>query len=193
VPILQWNPNTNAVELSQSSKIRPRLQIMAPSADIDTNTSNGSKAALKREPLKPNDSLEHFENFEVTPKIGHCFPSLQIKDVLAAPNSDALLQELALTISTRGVVFFKSQDLTLAQQKEFTNRIGILSGRPSTSGLHIPATFNAGQDIVVDAEAQKDPEIFIVSNRLAKKMYDRKTLDADAAKNKNASRGWHTE
>jgi alpha-ketoglutarate-dependent taurine dioxygenase len=166
---------------------------MAPSADVDTNSSNGSKAALKREPLKSNDSLENFESFEVTPAIGHCFPSLQIKDVLAAPNSDALLQELALTISSRGVVFFKSQDLTLAQQKEFTNRIGILSGRPSTSGLHIPATFNAGQDIVVDAEAQKDPEIFIVSNRLAKKMYDRKTLDADAAKNKNASRGWHTE
>jgi alpha-ketoglutarate-dependent taurine dioxygenase len=193
VPILQNNPYTNAVELPQSSKIHPKLQIMAPSADVDTTSSNGSKAALKREPLKSNGSLEHFESFEATPTIGHCFPSLQIKDLLVAPNSDALLQELALTISTRGVVFFKSQNLTLAQQKEFTNRIGILSGRPSTSGLHIPATFNAGQDIVVDAEAQKDPEIFIVSNRLAKKMYDRKTLDADAAKNRNASRGWHTE
>ena len=166
---------------------------MAPSADVDTNPLNGAKTTYKREPLKSNGALDHVKTFEVTPAIGQEFPEIQIKDIISAPNADELLQELARTISTRGVVFFRNQDLTLAQQKEFTNRIGILSGRPSTSGLHIPATFNAGQDIVVDAEAQKDPEIFIVSNRLAKKMYDKKTLDADAAKNRNATRGWHTE
>jgi len=149
--------------------------------------------ASTRPTLKPNGALDSFKTFEVTPAIGQEFPDVQIKDIISAPNSDELLQEFARVISTRGVVFFRSQDLTLAQQKEFTRRIGILSGKPSTSGLHIPATFNAGQDIVVDAEAQKDPEIFIVSNRLAKKMYDRSTLDADAAKNRNASRGWHTD
>jgi alpha-ketoglutarate-dependent taurine dioxygenase len=166
---------------------------MAPSADIDSNLLNGGKPVYKVEPLKSNGALDHVKNFEVTPAIGQEFPEIQIKDIISAPNSDEILQELARIVSTRGVVFFRNQDLTLAQQKEFTNRIGILSGRPSTSGLHIPATYNAGQDIVVDPEAQKDPEIFVVSNRLAKKMYDRTTLDADAAKNKNASRGWHTE
>jgi alpha-ketoglutarate-dependent taurine dioxygenase len=166
---------------------------MAPSADIDSNLLNGGKPVYKVEPLKSNGALDHVKNFEVTPAIGQEFPEIQIKDIISAPNSDEILQEFARIVSTRGVVFFRNQDLTLAQQKEFANRIGILSGRPSTSGLHIPATYNAGQDIVVDAEAQKDPEIFVVSNRLAKKMYDRKTLDADAAKNRNASRGWHTE
>jgi alpha-ketoglutarate-dependent taurine dioxygenase len=166
---------------------------MATKTNGHSNGTNGLNGTRKRQPLKPNGALEGFKTFEVTPAIGQEFPDVQIKDIIVAPNSDEILQEFARTISTRGVVFFRNQDLTLAQQKEFTNRIGKLSGRPETSGLHIPATFNAGQDIVVDAEAQKDPEIFIVSNRLAKKMYDKKTLDADAAKNRNASRGWHTE
>lgn len=168
-------------------------QSMAASTKDRSNSVNGSNGIYKREPLKRNGALDGFKTFEVTPAIGQEFPEVQIKHIISASNSDKLLQELALIISTRGVVFFRNQDLTLAQQKEFTNRIGKLSGRPETSGLHIPATFNAGQDIVVDAEAQKDPEIFIVSNRLAKKMYDKKTLDADAGKNRNASRGWHTE
>ena len=147
---------------------------MAASMKDYSNCVNGSNGIYKREPLKPNGTLDGFKTFEVTPAIGQEFPEVQIKDIISAPNSDELLQGLArIIISTRGVVFFRNQDLTLAQQKEFTNRIEKLSGRPETSGLHIPATFNAGQDIVVDAEAQKDPEIFIVSNRLAKKMYDK--------------------
>jgi alpha-ketoglutarate-dependent taurine dioxygenase len=166
---------------------------MAASSNGCSNEINGSNGTQKREPLQPNRALDGFKSFEVTPAIGQEFPEVQIKDIISAPNSDEILQDLARIISTRGVVFFRNQDLTLAQQKEFTNRIGKLSGRPQTSGLHIPATFNAGQDIVVDPEAQKDPEIFIISNQLAKKMYDKKTLDADAAKNRNASRGWHTE
>ena len=103
---------------------------MATKSNGHANGTNGSNGTRKRQPLKPNGALDGFKTFEVTPAIGQEFPDVQIKDIISATNSDEILQEFARTVSTRGVVFFRNQDLTLAQQKEFANRIGKLSGRP---------------------------------------------------------------
>ncbi|KAI2625688.1 hypothetical protein GGR54DRAFT_637468 [Hypoxylon sp. NC1633] len=45
---------------------------------------------------------------------------------------------MAITISQRGVVFFRKQDnITNDPQKELVQRLGQLSGKLTTSDLHI--------------------------------------------------------
>lgn len=50
-----------------------------------------------REPLKSNGLLDQYEKFEVTPVLGREYVNLKLVDILRAPNSDDLIQELALT------------------------------------------------------------------------------------------------
>ena len=59
--------------------------------------------------LKTSGVLDQYKSFDVTPIIGREFPTASIKEWLEAPNSDELLRELAITISERGVVYFRSQ------------------------------------------------------------------------------------
>jgi hypothetical protein len=148
-----------------------------------------------REPIKYTGTLDSYEFFEVTPCIGREYAKLSIRDMLNAPNSDDIIRDFAVTVSTRGVVFLRTgnEDLTLQEQKTFTQKLGVLTGKPKESGLHCHPSFAAKIDEVVHAEAQNDKEAFLVSNRLAKKMYDRSTLDADAYKNQSGARQWHTE
>lgn len=148
-----------------------------------------------REPLKYSGALDSYDFFEVTPCLGREYPKLGIRDMLNAPNSDAMIRDFAIIVSTRLVVFLRTgnEDLTLKEQKMFTQKLGILTGKPNESGLHCHPSSAARLDEVVHEEAQADREAFLVSNRLQKKIYDRSTLDADAKKNQTGSRAWHTE
>jgi alpha-ketoglutarate-dependent taurine dioxygenase len=42
-----------------------------------------------------------------------------------------------IPVSQRNVVFFRNQEITIEEQKELGRRLGELSGKPATSGLHI--------------------------------------------------------
>ncbi|KAJ5086537.1 Taurine catabolism dioxygenase TauD/TfdA [Penicillium alfredii] len=139
---------------------------------------------LERVPLKSNGTLDAFESFDVTPAIGREFPNASLKDFLRAPNSDELLRELALTVSQRGVVFFRNQDaLDDELQKELAQRLGELSGKPSTSGLHIHPVSNSGREHSV-----KDDEISVISSEQRKKLYK----DRNQRK-QTARREWHSD
>lgn len=83
-------------------------------------------------------SLSAHDTLDLTPHIGTLFPSpnTQLSALLAADNSDELIRDLAALVSHRGVVFFRAQDLALPQQKELGLRLGQLTGRPASSGLH---------------------------------------------------------
>ena len=59
--------------------------------------------------LKTSGVLNQYKSFDVTPVIGREFPTASIKEWLEAPNSDELLRDLAITISERGVVYFRRQ------------------------------------------------------------------------------------
>ncbi|KAJ7775783.1 hypothetical protein B0H14DRAFT_3588188 [Mycena olivaceomarginata] len=63
--------------------------------------------------------------------------SLANRSILAAPNSDELLKDLATLVSHRGVVFFTDQDIEIEKQKELGMRLGRLGGNPATSTLHV--------------------------------------------------------
>ncbi|CAL5872129.1 uncharacterized protein PFLUO_LOCUS6387 [Penicillium psychrofluorescens] len=138
----------------------------------------------ERVPLKLNGALDAFESFDVTPTIGREFPNASLKDFLRAPNSDELLRDLAITVSQRGVVFFRKQDgLDDDLQKELAQRLGELSGKPRTSGLHIHPVANSGREHSV-----KDDEISVISSQLRQKLYSYRNT-----RKQTARREWHSD
>ena len=69
-------------------------------------------------------------------------------------------------------MWFRKQDnLTNNLQKELILRIGQLSGRPSTSGLHIHPVLNTEGD--VNEQRDPDQEISTISSKLFTKIYGR--------------------
>ncbi|KAI9661080.1 MAG: hypothetical protein M1821_009407 [Bathelium mastoideum] len=138
-----------------------------------------------RVPLQPTGALDQFKSFDVTTIIGKEFPEASLKEWLEAPNSDELIRELAVTISRRGVVFFRKQDdLSNDLQKQLAQRLGELSGKPSTSGLHIHPVANSGRKL-----GGNDNEISVISSEQGKELY----ADRFSGKKQSSKEGWHSD
>ncbi|KAI4937218.1 uncharacterized protein J4E92_001948 [Alternaria infectoria] len=145
--------------------------------DIGIKTQPG----YPREPLKTKGVLDVFESFDVTPVIGREFVDVSLKEWLRAPNSDDLIRDLAITISQRGVVYFRKQDdLDDELQKELAQRLGELSGKPKTSKLHIHPVRNAGNRL-----GGNDNEISVISSDLAKQLFKERS--------QTGKHGWHSD
>ncbi|KAH7309789.1 hypothetical protein B0I35DRAFT_86643 [Stachybotrys elegans] len=159
---------------------------MAPSA---TAVESVPTKARQTQPLKLSGSLKSYEHFDVTPVIGREFPTAKLVDWLNAPNSDELIRDLAITISRRGVVFFRAQDdLTAELQKKLILRLGELTGRPSTSGLHIHPILNSERELGGD-----DLEISTISSKQHKKLYQREEVDGVVRGRHEANEVWHSD
>jgi hypothetical protein len=63
-----------------------------------TKTADAAHSTAKRypAPLQLSGILDKYESHETTPVIGREYPTIQIRDLLNAPNSDELLRELAI-------------------------------------------------------------------------------------------------
>ncbi|ROT42191.1 alpha-ketoglutarate-dependent taurine dioxygenase [Sodiomyces alkalinus F11] len=161
---------------------------MAPSAidgDVPIQTKNRS---VRREPLKLSGVLDSYEHFDVTPAIGREFPKANLVEWLEAPNSDELIRDLAITIAQRGVVFFRAQnDLTNELQKKLILRLGELTGRPETSGLHIHPILNSEREL-----GGNDPEISTISSVQHKKLYRKPGVGGPSPK-KQSTAQWHSD
>ncbi|GAW17050.1 hypothetical protein ANO14919_065000 [Xylariales sp. No.14919] len=143
-----------------------------------------------REPLKLSGVLEQFKYFDNTPIIGREFIDVDLAEWLRAPNSDELIRDLAITISRRGVVFFRKQDnITNELQKELVQRLGELSGKPKTSGLHIHPIINASRE-----RGGHDHEISVISSEQNKRLY-KKFRQTQGVWNKPQTRRaeWHSD
>ncbi|KAI4217422.1 MAG: hypothetical protein LQ351_000017 [Letrouitia transgressa] len=153
-----------------------------------TENANGLEKTLEqpfksKKPLELAGALESFKYFDVTPVIGREFPNANLADWLRATNSDDLIRDLA-----RGVVFFRAQDaLDDNLQKELAQRLGELSGKPSSSKLHIHPVSNSGRE-----HGGKDDEISIISSLQAKKLYKGSFLDP-SSKKQSGKDGWHSD
>ena len=113
-------------------------------AVIPNSNRHGGNTLSK--PLKSSGSLDQFESHDATLIIGTEFPNLQIVDLLNADNSEQLIRDLAILVAQRGVVFFRDQDITLDQQKRLGTLLGELTGKPSTSKLHVhPTTWKSSE------------------------------------------------
>lgn len=148
-------------------------------------TNNGEKTYPK--PLKQSGALENFQYEDTTPIIGREFLNVSIvDDLINAPNSDQLLRDLAITISERGVVFFRAQDnLSNEIQKDFVHRLGQLTGKPADSTLHIHPVLNNTSEFGVG-----DAQISHISSEARKKMF-RHELQQD--KRRYDSAQWHSD
>ncbi|MCJ1380108.1 hypothetical protein MMC17_003211 [Xylographa soralifera] len=164
----------------------------AEGSSTNAAVSNGDKDELQstylKAPLVLSGILDQFKSFDVTPVIGKEFPNANLADWLRAPNSDELLRDLAITVSQRGVVFFRSQDsLDDSLQKELAQRLGELSGKPDSSSLHIHPIVNSNRE-----HGGSDNEISVISSVQFKKMYKGSFLDA-SEKKQSGKEGWHSD
>ena len=84
------------------------------------------------------------------------------------------------------MVFFRKQDgLTNDLQKQLAQRLGELSGKPSTSKLHIHPVVNSGRTL-----GGKDDEISVISSEQFKKLYLDRIQDGRKQSNRE---GWHSD
>lgn len=82
------------------------------------------------------------------------------------------------------MVFFRKQDgLDDDLQKELIQRLGELSGKPSTSGLHIHPIANSGREHSV-----KDDEISVISSAQRQTLYKDRNY-----RKQTARREWHSD
>lgn len=150
----------------------------------------GASAIAPKEPLRVSGLLDRLYEFdELTPALGRTYPTLQLRDLLHHEKADELIRDLAIVISRRGVVFFKNQDLSPHEQKFVTDRLGHVTGKPASSGLHIHPVYNAerqGKDQVVDENGtqNKDNEISVISSNLHRSL--------DVAPRSSADE-WHSD
>lgn len=94
------------------------------------------------------------------------------------------------TVSQRGVVFFRNQDINIDDQKLLGQRLGELTGKPELSKLHRHALSNSKRGIAVDENGRLDDEVSIISSEQNRKFYkDRFGISSKRL----ASDGWHAE
>ncbi|KAF9885429.1 hypothetical protein FE257_012951 [Aspergillus nanangensis] len=119
-------------------------------------------------PLNPSGALEAFSYEDTTPVIGREYLNVNIvDDLLNAPNSEDLIRDLAITISQRGVVFFRAQtNLTDPLQKHLIHLLGQLTHKPSTSTLHIHPVLNNTNEF-----GTPDAQVSTISSLARKKMF----------------------
>lgn len=83
-------------------------------------------------------------------------------------NARNLIRDIAIEVSRKGVVAFRNQHkLTVQKQKDFTNHLGLLTGKPKGNGLHIHPRAPAGG--LIGEDGLIDPEVFYVSSTLDRK------------------------
>ncbi|KIH88704.1 hypothetical protein SPBR_07376 [Sporothrix brasiliensis 5110] len=189
---------TKAVPAKTEAPSQPKLD-----NGSDPNTERPALFTGHKEALKLSGALDQFKSFDVTPVIGREFagPDVDLAAWLRAPNADELLRDLAITISQRGVVFFRKQDnVTDAVQKELVQRLGELSGKPATSKLHIHPINNAGvrQDAARDVadKGDHDDEISVISSVQAKKLFQdrfQQPVGAFSSKRQSGRDQWHSD
>ncbi|SMR55812.1 unnamed protein product [Zymoseptoria tritici ST99CH_1E4] len=163
---------------------------MAVVHDAPDPAINGSPS---RPPLQPTGILDGIHHVDLTPVIGREFPTARLADWIHAPNADELLKELAYIISSRGVVFFRSQDnLTNEMQKRLMQRLGELSGKPADSTLHIHPVLNTSSNVAQDRDP--DQEISTISSSLIRQLGSYRSTESGLSGKKQTSTGsWHSD
>ncbi|KAI0125350.1 taurine dioxygenase family protein [Xylariales sp. AK1849] len=146
-----------------------------------------AKTRSYAEPLRLSGALDKFPHEETTPIIGREFLNVNIvDDLLNADNADELLRDLAITISQRGVVFFRAQDnLTNDLQKQLVHRLGQLTGKPTDSSLHIHPILNNTSEFGVG-----DAQISTISSLQRKALFRH---ESKGEKRKYDASQWHSD
>ncbi|KAL1966254.1 hypothetical protein VTN77DRAFT_4607 [Rasamsonia byssochlamydoides] len=171
---------------------------MSPNAVAgESPARNGSKdktvtlGANRREPMRVSGLLDKHAHFESTPPIGREYPDVQLAGLMNSPDRDQYIRDLAITVSERGVVFFRNQTgLTVEMQKDLVNLLGILTGRRKENGLHIHPLIEGKQEVGVNKANDIDKQISVISSQLSRKLEgEERYRDIYQF----ASGGWHSD
>ncbi|KAL5113424.1 hypothetical protein ACEQ8H_008692 [Pleosporales sp. CAS-2024a] len=143
----------------------------------------GHESARSRlsQPLHYSGSLDKFQHQDLTPVIGREFQGLHVTDLLSASND--MIRDLAVTISQRGVVFLRNQNVTPVQMKELMLRITEQSGCPQSSSLHVHPLTEEGSEL--------GDQISVISSEKQKKGGGLTHQLSDVSR--FASAGWHSD
>ncbi|KAH7264907.1 peptidase family M1-domain-containing protein [Fusarium redolens] len=157
-----------------------------PSAAPETVSSNivgGDAQSRPRlsEPLTYTGSLDDIPQLDVTPVIGREYNGLQIRDLLKW--DERHIRDLAVTVSQRGVVFLKNQDVTPEEMKDFMLRLTEVAGCPTSSGLHVHPLTEEGSEL--------GDQISVISSEKQKKGGGLTHQLSDVSR--YASAGWHSD
>lgn len=173
------------------AKFRKHTYTPGPSPYAETSTEGPSyvEPSKRAAPLKNTGVLEaKYGQFtsQVSPLLGNDYTSdVRLTDII---KDEALLLDLAITISRRGVAIFRGQDdLSIEDQKNLVQGLGLQSGKPKDNGLHIHAIAPAGG--LLGEDGLIDPEVFFVSSRLTRKYPKGFRSVADT----RAGSGWHSD
>ncbi|PLB44519.1 TfdA family taurine dioxygenase [Aspergillus steynii IBT 23096] len=134
-------------------------------------------------PLEYSGSLDSYPHSDLTPVIGTEYSEIQVAEILKSEQRDRLITDLAVTISKRGVLFLRNQDVTPQQMKEFGERLTVLAGCPESSGLHVHPLTEEGSEL--------GDQISVISSEKQKKGGGLTHQLSDTSR--FASVGWHTD
>jgi alpha-ketoglutarate-dependent taurine dioxygenase len=165
----------------------------------ESSIIGGHESARSRllKPLVYSGSLDSFKHQDSTPVIGREYEGLQVRDLLKW--GDEMIRDLAITsmltmhlpspnltvitVSRRGVVFLRDQDVTPHEMKDLMLRITELSGCPESSGLHVHPLTEEGSEL--------GDQISVISSEKQKKGGGLTHQLSDVSR--FASAGWHTD
>ncbi|KZF23015.1 tfdA family taurine dioxygenase [Xylona heveae TC161] len=159
-----------------------------PSTLVTNTTASlrgGHEQARARitKPLQYAGGLDSYSYSDLTPVIGREYRDVQVKDLLRSPNADDLIKDLAVTISQRGVVFLRDQDVTPQQMRELGERLTFLAGCPESSRLHVHPLTEEGSEL--------GDQISVISSTKQKRGGGLTHQLSDTSR--FASVGWHTD
>jgi len=100
---------------------------------LGANIRGGNAIARTRclHPMVNSGTLNKYTHQDLTPVIGTEFERLQVTELLES--DEQLIKDLAVTVSQRGVVFLRNQDVTPQQMKDLMERITRAAGSVSFS------------------------------------------------------------
>lgn len=180
-----------------ASKFPEFKQFQGPSPYKSQSTDNPSY-------IKPKDRIGKREitgdldadygqfRTELTPLLGTEYSAdAKLKDIINNPKQ---LRDLAITISERGVVFFRNQeDLTVQDQKKLIHELGVLTGKPKTSHLHVHPLAPANGVVHSGSGNLVDPEVTFISSRLEQTYLTNGKQGAALREGRRAAEGWHSD
>ncbi|KAE8164957.1 hypothetical protein BDV40DRAFT_99290 [Aspergillus tamarii] len=156
---------------------------------VDNTTSatirGGNEQSRPRisQPLEYTGTLDTYTHNDLTPVIGREYYGVQVAEILKSEECDRIIKDLAATISRRGVVFLRNQDLTPQEMRQFGEKLSVLAGCPESSALHVHPLTEEGSEL--------GDQISVISSEKQKKGGGLTHQLSDTSR--FASVGWHTD
>jgi hypothetical protein len=122
-------PSSTNIDVVPATQDNSNLTLLSKAkAALAGDTTTAGNPVTK--PLKYSGALDGYESFDVTNVIGREYPEANLLEIL---KDDEKIRDLAITVSQRGVVFFRNQDISVEEQKTLGQKLGELTGKPTCS------------------------------------------------------------